>query len=124
MPDELISADNPLAALLGAGDDCNLEAQEATSYVGFYSQKSAKALEIAQGVPGISEGEAYLCDGGNFFPVDSIIFAGPVFKYFAEKDDDGKILRASLKGDWDDKDLKEAVIALVFAVSGDRLVRP
>lgn len=115
-----LAGDSPLALLTQTEDvDSGLQAKSKTSYVGFYTPKSKSVLEINQAIPGIKNSEPYLHDGTAFAPLDTLSLVGPTFRYWEKVDGSNKIVEASLTKD---RAMKEAVLAIVLAYSGDRVV--
>lgn len=76
-----------MLAMMACSDESNIEASASASYVGFFSKKSDKCMDIAAAIPGITEGEPYSASNGSFSPVSSLALLGPAFGYFVVKKD-------------------------------------
>ena len=113
-----LASDSPLA-LLTQEPESNLQAKAKIAYVGFFTKKSKSVLEINQAIPSIRDGQPYLHDGTSFAPVDSLSLVGPTFQYWEQVDNTNKIVAASLTKD---PTMKEAILAICLAYSGDRVV--
>lgn len=114
-----VRSNSPLAAM-ATTEESNVEAQGSTPYVGFYSKRAEKAIDVAQQVKGIAEGEPYLSKpDGSFAAVTSIGLVGPTFRYGCKLDTDYKITEAVVGRPERDSGLKEHVLAPILAYTKD-----
>ena len=113
-----LPADNPLIAMTQT--ETSVEAQISLPYVGFYSRRAEKAMEIASDCRNIQEGEPYLSTpSGSFKPVTSIGLIGPTFRYWAKLDNDYKVAEASVVDPGRGTALKEHVLAPILAYTAE-----
>lgn len=113
-----LASDNPLAALTNTEDNGVLP-QDKLNYVGFYSKRSDAAIDIAQQVQGIAEGEPYVHTANGFKRVNSFGLTGSTFRYWCRLDTEYKIVEASLTDPGRGSDLKEHLMAPTIAYTPD-----
>lgn len=113
-----LAASNPLAMM--ATSESTIEAQVKLPYVGFFSKRADKAVEIGADCKGIQEGEPYLSKpDGSFAPVTSVGLIGPTFRYGASLDSNYKITEACIGEPPRGDSKKDHVLAPLLAYTAD-----
>jgi len=112
-----LPSDNPLAQM---ATNETPEVPDSLAYVGFFSEKAAKALDIQTALGRLANGDPYVqLSDGTYKKVTAVGLIGPSLRYWCKLDQDFRISEATTSDPGRGSGLKEHVLLPMLAYTSD-----